>query len=76
MDKFLAFIIPPSIRAVRTFFQVALGVYLAGLVANPAVSDLADIGLLDSAAAAGAVAVLSLVQNLLEDWRSVDYDRG
>lgn len=66
----------PTIRAVRTFAQTAVGVYLAGIVASPMVSDLADIGLLDSAAAAGVVAVLSLVQNMLEEGGHVVYDRG
>lgn len=56
-----------SIRAARTFIQTAIGVYLAGLVAGPALTDLANVSLLSSAAAAGIVATLSLVQNLLED---------
>lgn len=62
------------IRAARTFVQTAIGVYLAGLVAGPTLGDLADIGLLSSAAAAGFVAALSFVQNVLEG--SVSYDRG
>lgn len=66
----------PVIRALRTFAQTSIGVYLAGIVASPVVKDLADIGLLDSAAAAGVVSVLALIQNLLEESRSVNYDRG
>ena len=66
----------PVIRAFRTFVQTAVGVYLAGTIANPTISDLADIGLIDSAVAAGAVAALSLIQNLLEQSRNVVYDRG
>jgi len=64
------------IRAVRTFFQTAIGVYLAGLVAAPALPDLADIGLLSSAAAAGFVAVLSFAQNWLEETADLSYNRG
>lgn len=65
------------IRAIRTFFQTAIGVYLAGLVAAPALPDLADIDLLSSAAAAGFVAVLSFAQNWLEETAdSLSYNRG
>lgn len=55
-------------RAARTFVQVALGVYLAG-IAGPQVNfdALANVGLLESAASAGFVAVLSFVQNAIED---------
>ncbi len=75
-QRFLARVTGPAIRAVRTFAQTTIGVYLAGIVAAPAVSDLANLTLIDSAIAAGFVATLSLVQNLLEDSRSVGYDRG
>lgn len=76
---FKAFLIKikgPAIRAARTFAQTSIGVYLAGMVASPAVSDLANLTLLDSATAAGVVSVLTLVQNLLEESRLVNYDRG
>lgn len=65
-----------AIRAVRTFVQTALGVYVAGVVGAGALADFANVGLLDSAAAAGLVAVLSFIQNALEATRSVTYDRG
>jgi hypothetical protein len=67
------------IRAARTFVQTFIGVFLAGLLAQGGVAvlgDLADLTLLNQAAAASVVAVLSLVQNLLEGGTSVHYDRG
>lgn len=66
------------IRAGRTFLQTFIGVYLAGLVAsaNTTLADLANLSLLDTALAAGVVAVLTFVQNFLEMSRSVDYNRG
>ena len=76
MEQFIDRVRGPAIRALRTFAQTTIGVYLAGVVASPAVSDLANLTLIDSAVAAGFVATLSLVQNLLEDSRSVGYDRG
>lgn len=67
-----------GIRAVRTFVQTFIGVYLAGLLASSVtvLQDFGDVTLLNQAAAAGLVAVLSFVQNTLEDWQSVSYDRG
>lgn len=67
-----------AVRAARTFAQTFVGVYLAGLVgsATNTLGDFANLSLLDSAAAAGLVAVLSLVQNLLEERTSVSYNRG
>jgi hypothetical protein len=56
-------IINALIRAVRTFAQTALGVYLAGLIAAPALGDLGSWPLIQAALAAGIVAVL---WNLLE----------
>ena len=76
MKQFIDRVRGPAIRALRTFAQTTIGVYLAGVVASPAVSDLANLTLIDSAAAAGFVATLSLVQNLPEDSRSFGYDRG
>lgn len=69
---------PALIRAGRTFAQTFIGVVLAGLLAGEVVflQDFADLSLLNQAAAAGVVAVLSLAQNLLEDMGSVAYDRG
>ena len=54
------------IRAARTFVQTALGVYMAGLVASPALGDLANSDLLNAAAAAGVVSVIAFTQNVLE----------
>lgn len=71
MEKFKS----AAIRAVRTFVQTALGVYLAGIVGAGALADFANVGLLDSAAAAGLVATLSFLQNALEESRA-SYDRG
>lgn len=56
-------IINALIRAVRTFAQTALGVYLAGLAVSPALGDLGSWPLIQAALAAGIVAVL---WNLLE----------
>ena len=66
------------IRMGRTFLQTAIGVYLAGILGGQVagLSDLANVGLLDAAAAAGLVAVLSFAQNWLEESRNVTYDRG
>lgn len=66
------------IRAGRTFAQTFIGVFLAGLVgtAVTTLGDLADLTLLDSAAAAGIVAVLSFFQNWLETTGEASYDRG
>jgi len=65
-----------AIRAARTFVQTTLGVYLAGLVAAPALGDIANIDLLNASAAAGVVAVIAFAQNALEGLRDVNYDRG
>lgn len=53
------------IRALRTFAQSFVGVLLATWAGN-SLTGLADIALLDKAAAAGVIAVLALVMNLLE----------
>ena len=59
-------------RAVRTFFQAFIGAFLA----TGFLSGVADVGSIDwsaattaavSAVAAGVIAVLSFVQNALED---------
>ena len=65
------------IRAARTFFQTAIGVYLAGLVGGPVLGDLANVDLLSAAGAAGIVAVLSFAQNWLEETSTgLNYNRG
>ena len=56
---------PAVIRAARTFLQTFLGVYLAGITNS--FDGLADIGLFEAAVSAGIVAVLSFLQNALED---------
>lgn len=65
-----------AIRAARTFAQTFIGVYIGGLVASPILTDLANLNLLSTAAAAGIVGVLAFAQNLLEETRAVSYDRG
>ena len=62
-----------GIRALRTFAQTALGVYLAGLVASPALGDLGSWTLIEAAAAAGIVAVL---WNVAEELKGVEYNKG
>lgn len=64
-----------AIRAGRTFLQTALGVYLAGVVGAGALADFANVSLLDSAAAAGLVAALTLIQNFVEE-SYTSYGRG
>lgn len=64
------------IRAGRTFLQTFIGIYLAGLVSSDTFEGLADLGLLEAAASGAIVAVISFVQNLLEDTASVDYNKG
>lgn len=54
----------PLIRAVRTFAQTALGVWLAGLAVSPTLGDLSSTALLTAAAAAGIVAA---AHNVLEE---------
>lgn len=66
----------PLIRAGRTFAQTAIGVYLAGVTAPDSLAGLADLGLIEAAVSAGIVAVIALVQNWLEETRSVGYPRG
>jgi hypothetical protein len=66
-------IINALIRALRTFAQTALGVYLAGLVASPALGDLGSWTLIQAALAAGIIAVL---WNLLESLGGAKYPTG
>lgn len=56
-----------GIRAVRTFVQSFLGVYLVAIGASPTLTDLADLTALDAAVAAGVVAVLTFLMNAVED---------
>lgn len=66
------------IRVARTFFQTAIGVFMAGLLANDVtgLGAFGDVTLLNAAAAAGVVSVLTFVQNWLETTASVTYSRG
>ena len=66
-------VIDALIRALRTFVQTALGVYLAGLVASPMLHDLGNWDLVQAALAAGIVAVL---WNVLEGLGGAKYPRG
>ena len=73
MGKFWEAIKPSLIRAVRTFAQVWLGAYLAGLTTSPMLGDLATWTLIQAATAAGIVAVL---WNVLEEIGGAKYPRG
>lgn len=55
-------------RAARTFVQTFLGVYLAGLIgeAGDTLAGVADLAVLEKALAAGIVAVVTFVHNMLE----------
>lgn len=55
----------PAIRAARTFVQAFVVVLLASNVTS--IGGFADPTVLDQAATAGLIAVLSFVQNLVED---------
>jgi len=68
-------IINALIRAARTFAQTFIGVFLAGY-AGGSLAAIADLTLLDTAAAAGIVAVLALVMNLLEGATGEPIPRG
>jgi hypothetical protein len=59
-----------AIRAGRTFLQVFLTVYLAGIVGegtNGSLSNLLDLTLLDKAAFAGMAALLSFLHRAVLD---------
>ena len=62
------------IRALRTFAQAFMGVYMAGSFSSSStLPSFVDLGLLEAATAAGLVATLTFVQNWLESGK---YDRG
>lgn len=61
------------IRAVRTFFQAALGVFLATLPINGALGDLTAWTIVGPAIFAGVVAVL---MNVAEMLGGATYNRG
>jgi hypothetical protein len=59
-----------AIRAARTFLQVFLTVYLAGIVGygtNGSLANLLDLTLLDKAAFAGMAALLSFLHRAVLD---------
>jgi len=65
-----------AIRAVRTFVQAAIGTVLAsGVVSGIVDSSTVDVSALQrvgvAAVAAGVIAVLSFIQNVIEDNTSV-----
>ena len=63
------------IRAARTFAQTFIGVFLAGYAGN-SLAELGNLTLLDTAAAAGIVAVLALAMNLIEGSAGATYNKG
>lgn len=65
-----------AIRAGRTFVQVFLGVYLAGVANVDSLVGLGDVDVLNSAVTAAIVATLTLLQNMIEEAGDVGYDRG
>ncbi|MCL5736986.1 MAG: hypothetical protein M1274_15710 [Actinobacteria bacterium] len=64
------------IRAVRTFFQAAVPVYLLGISGAESFNGLADSKLLTAAAIAGIIAALTFVMNVLEGATKATYSRG
>lgn len=64
------------IRALRSFAQAFIGVYAVGVFAAGDLGDLADQKLITAATLAGIVALVSFVQNALENWKDVSYPRG
>lgn len=64
------------IRAVRTFFQAAIPIYLVGISNVTDFGGLADVTLLQTAGIAGIIAVLSFVMNVLESSAGWTYNRG
>lgn len=65
-----------GIRAVRTFVQAFLMVYVAGIAGATEMVDLAEPSLLQSAFVAGSIALASFLQNAVENYRAVGYYRG
>lgn len=65
-----------AVRAIRTFIQAFLGVFLAGIAGATTLGALTQRNLLEVAAVAGIVAVLSLAQNVLEQTTKAPIPRG
>ena len=64
------------IRALRTFAQAAIPVYLLGLAGASDLTSLVSPSLLQTAALAGIIAALSFVMNVLEGTAGVTYTKG
>lgn len=65
-----------AIRAIRTFFQSAIPVYLLGLANAKELTSLVSPSLLQTAALAGIIAALSFVMNVLEGTVGEPIPRG
>ena len=64
------------IRAIRTFFQAAIPIYLMGLANATELTSLISPTLLQTAALAGTIAALSFVMNVLEGATNDPIPRG
>ena len=64
------------IRAVRTAAQAFIAVYAAGLFGADRLADFGDLGLLEAAAVAAAISVVTLVWNMLESATNNPIPRG
>lgn len=64
---------PALIRALRTFIQTFLGVYLAGVTVNASLETLTSKTIVEAALAA---AVVALLMNIAEQLGGVSYNRG
>jgi hypothetical protein len=65
-----------AIRAIRTFFQSAIPVYLLGLANASDLTSLVSPTLLQTAALAGIIAALSFAMNVLEGSSGQTYNKG
>ena len=69
-------VINALIRAVRTFFQAAIPVYIAGIAGATDFAGLGNTTLLQAASIAGVIAALSFVMNVLEGLTNEPLPRG
>jgi len=76
MEQFWNSIRNPLIRSARTFVQTTLGTWLTLNTVGQfeRYEQLGDLGAIEVSVVAGAVAVVTLVHNILENKAS--YDRG
>lgn len=70
------YIINAFIRAIRTFFQAAIPVYIAGIAGATDFAGLGNTTLLQAASIAGVIAALSFVMNILEGVANDPIPRG